>query len=73
MKTKLTNTVIAGLKPGPTRRTIYDTTISGFGVRIMPSGKMSYFLAVRIGKSPAPANLLIGSTDQLGIEKAKAV
>lgn len=75
MKTKLTRSFVAGLRAGPKMATHYDTAIPGFGVRVMTTGKRTYFLNVRIGrgKGISPTNLLIGSADLIGIDEARGI
>jgi integrase len=46
---KLTKRGIDALKPASERFTAWDSDISGFGVRVAPSGERVYFLKYRIG------------------------
>ncbi len=47
-KCKLTKRVVESAKPDPTKRTfLWDTDITGFSVRIYPTGKKTYFLQYR--------------------------
>jgi hypothetical protein len=44
MKKKLTPTVVSKLMPAAARFDVFDTEQKGFGVRVFPSGRKSYFL-----------------------------
>jgi hypothetical protein len=48
-RTKLTKRAIDAQKPARDRYTVWDTHVSGFGVRIMPGGDRVYVLKYRIG------------------------
>lgn len=48
-KSKLTKRTVDALKPAAKRFVAWDTEISGFGVRVAPSGRKSYVLKYRIG------------------------
>jgi integrase len=48
-QSKLTKRTIDALKPGPTRFTVWDTDLSGFGLRITPAGERTYVLKYRFG------------------------
>lgn len=44
---KLTKRTVESLKPGPEPVVRYDDRLSGFGVRVMPSGRRFYFVRYR--------------------------
>ena len=44
---KLTKRTVESLEPGPASVVRYDDKLSGFGVRIMPSGRRFYFVRYR--------------------------
>ena len=50
---KLTKRSTESLLPKPTKYVAWDTEVSGFGVRVMPSGSKSYILKYRIGRGRA--------------------
>ena len=47
-KQALTDLTVKRVKPGPERFDLWDTTVSGLGLRVFPSGKKSFFLSYRI-------------------------
>ena len=65
---------IAGLKPGPERRTFYDSKLAGFALRLEPSGHRSFKLVYRHRKRPRWFDL--GSVDrypgEAGLSVARA-
>lgn len=71
---KITRRSIAALAPGPARYVAYDTELKGFGVRVMPSGVMSYIVEYRPGaggRGVAKKRVTIGGTDALTPEAAR--
>ncbi len=46
---KLTRKLIEGLLPGVTEACVWDTGVTGFGVRVRPSGAKTYVLMYRVG------------------------
>lgn len=47
-KTKLTKRVVESIQPNPSKRLLaWDTEVTGFCVRVYPSGKKAYFLQYR--------------------------
>ncbi|UWS03123.1 integrase arm-type DNA-binding domain-containing protein [Phaeobacter inhibens] len=48
-KVKLTKRAVDALKPSEKRFTAWDSEISGFGVRVTPSGRKTYVLKYRVG------------------------
>lgn len=55
--------------------THYDTSIPGFGIRVITASKRAYFRKVRISrdKGIGPTNLLIGSANLIGIDEARTI
>ena len=50
MRKKLAPKIIEHLKaPGPKRLDVWDTVLQGFGVRVSPAGRKSWFVIVRVG------------------------
>lgn len=47
-KSKLTKRTVEMQAPGPSRYTVWDTDISGFGLRITPAGERVYVLKYRV-------------------------
>ncbi len=73
-KYKLTKRVVESTEPNPSKRVIlWDTEITGFFVRIYPSGKKTYFLQYR-NKDRVSHTLKLGvhgnTTTELAREKA---
>ena len=48
-KVKLTKRTVDALKPSDKRFVVWDSEISGFGVRVAPSGRKTYVLKYRVG------------------------
>ena len=48
-KGKLTKRAVDALKPSEKRFVAWDSEISGFGVRVAPSGRKTYLLKYRVG------------------------
>ena len=46
---RLTKRVVDGAEPGPSDRFLWDSDVSGFGLKITPSGRKVYVLQYRIG------------------------
>jgi integrase len=70
---RLTKRTIDTIKPGPTEFSIWDSDISGFGIRIRPSGAMSYLVMYRTGGRNSPLRkVTIGSVGKLTVEEARA-
>lgn len=50
MRKKLAPKIIDHLKaPGPKRMDVWDTVLQGFGLRVSPAGRKSWFVIVRVG------------------------
>ena len=48
-KYKLTKRTVDGMAPQSVRYTVLDTEISGFRIRVSPTGKKSFYLRYRVG------------------------
>jgi hypothetical protein len=46
---RITKRVVDGLKPGATEFAVWDSKLPGFGVRVRPTGAMSYVVVYRAG------------------------
>lgn len=73
-KTKLTKRVVESIKPDPSKRLLtWDTEVTGFCIRVYPSGKKTYFLQYR-NKARETRMARIGThgsiTTELAREKA---
>src|SRR5262245_20045591 len=49
MSQQITNRTVNALKPGEKEFTVWDDTVTGFGLRVRPSGAMSYVVVYRAG------------------------
>lgn len=50
MKTKLSKTIVEIAEPGASRYTLWDSELSGFGLRVTPAGAKSWVVKYRIGE-----------------------
>jgi hypothetical protein len=46
---RITKRVVDSLRPKPSEYTVWDAKLPGFGVRVRPSGAMSYIVVYRAG------------------------
>ena len=60
---KLTKRTVDAIEPQATEFFIWDESIPGFGVRVMPSGRKSFVVQYRAGRRP---------TEPVGGKKAAA-
>ena len=49
MKTKLTKKFVESVPPGNRDKIIWDTKVSGFGLKVTPRSRRSYFVKYRVG------------------------
>ncbi len=49
MKQRLTKTSVERISPGSRDQIIWDTDVTGFGVKVTPRGRRSYFVRYRVG------------------------
>ena len=50
MPTTLTARTVERLKPGPRQRDVWDSVVSGLGLRISPNGTKSWTVRYRLGR-----------------------
>src|SRR5271157_4543601 len=74
MKAKITKRLVDGLKPGPTDRTIFDSEVPGFAVRVRKTGGMSYAVEYKAGRGRgAPTRrVTIGAIGKMTPDEARA-
>lgn len=72
-KQKLTELTVARAKsPKPGRRLeLWDTTLPGFGLRIMPTGTRSYVVALRKPGSAHPVRVKVGEPPAMSLADAR--
>lgn len=64
MTIRLTNRAVEAIKPGAKAAVVYDSSLKGFGVRVAPSGTLSWFVEYRPGaggRRVAKRRMVIGS------------
>jgi len=71
---RITKRLLDSLKTGSTEFTYWDVAISGFGVRVRPTGAMSYVVVYRAGSGRgAPVRrYTIAAVDKITPERARA-
>lgn len=73
-RAKLTKGYIDRIKPGPRHQFHWDTDTRGFGVRITPTGKLTFVVQGRIEGISAPAaRITIGAFGVFTVEQARDV
>jgi integrase len=73
-KTKLTDRLIANLRPMPGKRyVVWDTQESGFGVTIQPSGHRSFVVIKRLRNGPPRKVVLQPAYPTLGLAQARSM
>ena len=75
-ETKITKRVVDGAEPRETRYTLFDAEITGFGLRVYPSGKKSWIFEYRPGgggRGVYKKRLTIGSSSEFTPEQARKV
>jgi integrase len=72
---RITKRVVDGLKAGLSEYTIWDGQLTGFGVRVRPSGAMSYVVGYRAGSGRATPKkrLTIGTVGKIAPEQARTL
>jgi hypothetical protein len=66
---KLTQRVVSAVKPEPKERFVWDSELKGFGLRVSPKGRKSFFVQYRVGSSTR--RMRIGTSDVLKAEAAR--
>lgn len=72
--TKLTRRGIASIVPADKRTVHYDPDLSGFGLRVEPTGRMTFFVEYRPGsggRSTMKKRLTLGTTAELNPDEAR--
>jgi integrase len=73
-RVRLTKRTVDAAKPRPARYTIFDDDLRGFGLRVYPSGEMSWIVEYRPnggGRSVAKKRLTLGATGTLTPDAAR--
>ena len=71
MRAKLSPKLVEHLKaPGPKRLDVWDTVLQGFGVRVSPAGRKSWFVIVRVGGRQK--RVTIGTYPAVALAEARA-
>ena len=75
MAKRFTASQLKGLKPKNKRKILYEDGGKGFGIRIEPSGRKSFFLEYRFGKGKERRNrvLTIGQFPIISLTKARSI
>lgn len=71
---RITKRTVDALKPNGSEFTLWDDTVSGFGVRVRPTGAMSYVVVYRAGSGRgAPVRrYTIAAVGKIAPERARA-
>lgn len=74
MAKRFTDAQLKGLKPSDKRKILFDDGRKGFGIRIEPSGRKSFFLEYRFGEGKERRNrvLTIGQYPRVTLTKARS-
>ncbi|WP_114943484.1 site-specific integrase [Microvirga calopogonii] len=72
---RLTKKVVDGIKPNGAEFTVWDSDLTGFGVRVRSNGAMSYVVVYRVGNGrKAPVKkLTIGTVGKLTPDEARGI
>src|SRR5262249_42542620 len=70
MQTKITTPLVKSVAPQTTPYEIFDTELTGFILRVQPSGHMSYYLAYRTPDGHRN-RLRLGHADALSVAQAR--
>jgi hypothetical protein len=72
---KITKRVVDSLKIEPHEYAVWDAQLPGFGVRVRPSGAMSYVVGYRAGsgRTAPKKRLTIGAVGKIAPEEARAL
>ena len=75
MAKRFTDVQIKGLKPTNKRAILFEDGGKGFGLRIEPSGRKSFFLEYRFGEAEERRNrvLTIGKFPTVSLTKARSI
>jgi len=72
VRRKITKSIIDSASPLPTEYTIWDTAISGFGLKVTPAGSKSFLLYYRT-KTGRQRKPIIGRYGQLTVDAARDI
>ena len=67
---RITQRFVNGLKPSSSDRFIRDSVLVGFGVKVMPSGRMSFIVEGRI-RGGATKRITLGQHPALSVADAR--
>jgi integrase len=75
MAKRFTDAQLKGLKPSNKRRILYEDGGKGFGIRVEPSGRKSFFLEFRFGEGKERRNriITIGQFPRVTLTKARSI
>jgi integrase len=71
MKTKINKSVVNKVVAGTKDTFIWDTKVTGFGLKVTPAGKRVYILQYRLGRRKAPWRYTIGNHGDLTPDEAR--
>jgi integrase len=69
---KLTDRYVAALKPGYRRQDIWDTALPSFGIRLAPSGRKTWIVAIRQPGRSSSSRRSLGVYPQVPLGEARA-
>lgn len=73
-RAKLTKGYVDRIKPGPKDEFYWDSEVKGFGVRVTPTGKLTFIVQGRIeGSSGSAARITIGAYGVFTVDQARDV
>ena len=72
---RLTKRLVESLNPQEKRYVIWDTLVPGFGIRVSPSGKLTYILKYRLGGGRAAKQrwLTLGTHGAVTVDEARSL
>ncbi len=76
LRKRISKESVDAAKPSSRRVFLWDTKLTGFGLKVMPSGKKIYIFQYRprgLGRKGAPKRLTIGRHGDLTAEKARRI
>ena len=69
---RITKRAVDALKSNGNEFTVWDDTITGFGVRVRPTGTMSYVVVYRAGAERRRAGKFVIGPDEFGVPARRA-
>lgn len=70
---RLTKTYIQNTKPTDKRLFVWDTDVTGFGVKVMPTGVISFVFQYRTPEGKTPRVTIGKMDDALTVEQARQI